>query len=131
MVPTEASFLDALKQNPTYMWGALLAATIALVLALSALIAVAKLARLALVLGAAAIVAGLAPIGLGSAGMRAYLDRAEAALAAPGIGAKDKARMKTYSEAVAGQSWKLGLGLGAAPITLGAIAILASLRRRR
>ena len=131
MLPTDPSLLDALKQNPSFLGGALLVGAIAVVLALSALIAVARLARLAVVLGAVAILAGFVPIGLASAGVRSYLERAQAALGAPGLAAKEKARMKTYSEAVAGQSWKLGVGLGAVPITLGTIAIVAARRRRR
>ncbi len=130
MVPSDASFLDAFKSNPGFMWAAILAGGLAIVIGLSALIAALRLARIGVVLGVVAVVVGIVPVGVGQAGMKSYLERAQAAFARPGVSATDRTRGLAHAEVVAGQSLKLGFGVGIVPIVLGLAAIVAAKGRK-
>ena len=124
------SFLEAFKENPIWIFCAVVLGAFALVSLLLGFIILKKNPSLAAVFGGCAVGVGLMTIGAGWHGAQREHQRRDDNATVEGLTAADKERMRVYSDG--GARWNIiaGLGASALPIALGAILVVVATRRK-
>ena len=131
MQPIAPTVLDVFKANPFFFLLSTAIAALAGVLALVALLLLIRKPKLAIGLGALAVVASLAAFGAGALGWTLAVSRVDGATSAPGLSAADRARLTSYGYAEARLCLEHGALVSALPFLAGAVGVLAGVARTK
>lgn len=124
----DPTFLEAFKDDPIFMLGALVLGVFAIIAALIALFVRTKGARIGL--GVAALLLGFAALGLGALGTLNERNHTDIVAATPGLSLQDRGRLVTYGYAEANYHLIAGAVCAVPGGALGLLAIVLAFTRK-